>query len=65
MGPLFFANCAGRRIEKAKYYLLCTDLSVTDVSGRTGFSTVALFSRVFHQETGKSPRDFRAGKTGL
>jgi AraC family transcriptional regulator len=58
-GHTIFQELRRRRIEKAKYYLLCSDLSVTSIAERVGFSTVALFSRTFRQETGASPRSFR------
>lgn len=64
-GTTVFRELRRRRIEKAKYYLLCTDLSVTDIAERAGFSTVALFSRAFRQETGTGPRMFRAKEHGL
>jgi AraC-like DNA-binding protein len=64
-GTTVFRELRRRRIEKAKYYLLCSDLSVTDVAEQTGFSNVALFSRVFRQETGKSPTAFRLKNPGL
>jgi AraC-like DNA-binding protein len=58
-GRTIFQELRRRRIEKAKYFLLCSDLSVTSIAERTGFSTVALFSRTFRDETGASPRNFR------
>ena len=64
-GTTIFRELRRRRIEKAKYYLLCSSLSVTDIAQRTGFSNVALFSRVFRQETRKCPTAFRIKNPGL
>lgn len=64
-GTTVFRELRRRRIEKAKYFLLCSDLSVTEVAEQTGFSNVALFSRVFRQETGKNPTTFRLKNPGF
>lgn len=58
-GHTIFTELKRRRIEKAKYYLLCTDWQASKIAHECGFSTPALFSRSFHQSTGLSPRSFR------
>jgi AraC-like DNA-binding protein len=43
------------RLEKAKQYLLESQLSVQQISAAAGFATPEHFSRVFHQHEGTSP----------
>jgi transcriptional regulator GlxA family with amidase domain len=45
------------RIERAKQYLVHTDMSVLDISLALGFNP-NYFSRFFRQHTGYSPRDY-------
>ncbi|MGE5601904.1 MAG: ATP-binding protein [Nitrososphaerales archaeon] len=47
------------RIEQAKTLLRVSALTVTEVALRVGYSDSGYFSRVFHQETGRSPVNFR------
>ena len=47
------------RIARAMELLCTTDLSVAAVAGRTGFSDVSLFSRVFKQSVGLPPASYR------
>lgn len=47
---------------EARRLLSETDLPVKDVAARLGFTSPAYFSRAFHNETGKSPSAFRAGR---
>jgi len=47
------------RIKQARELLTHTDASITDVAYQVGFNNPAYFSRVFHQQTGVSPSDFR------
>ena len=47
------------RIARAMELLCTTDLSVAAVAGRTGFSDVSLFSRVFKQAVGLPPASYR------
>ena len=47
------------KIEKAKEFLLNTDMSITDVSETVGYDDAFYFSRVFKKYTGKSPRNYR------
>ena len=47
------------RISHAKYELLNTDRSVTEIAELCGFSTYNYFCTVFRKRCGMSPRDFR------
>ncbi len=47
------------RIEQAKALLRVTNLTVTEIAHQVGYNDSAYFSRVFHQETGRSPVTFR------
>ena len=48
-----------RRIEAARRLLETTDLNINDVAEATGFSTAAHFRRVFHEQMGVSPIQYR------
>ena len=50
----------GVRIRKAKKLLRETDLSIEEVSRRTGFSDAKYFSKVFKRATGRTPRSYRS-----
>lgn len=47
------------RVRKAKILLDETDLSVTEISGRTGFGNVNYFERVFKRTTDLTPLQYR------
>ncbi|NSW89691.1 MAG: AraC family transcriptional regulator [Firmicutes bacterium] len=47
------------RINEAKYLLSNFSLSISEVSFMVGYENPLYFSRVFKQETGISPRDYR------
>lgn len=47
------------RIEKAKALMETTDLTIAEVSDRTGFASQSYFSTAFKAYTGLSPRQFR------
>jgi len=47
------------RIKKAKYYLVYTEISVSEISKLCGFETVHYFSRIFKNQTGYSPMNYR------
>lgn len=47
------------RIQKAKTMLSTTELSIKEIAYQLGFECNNYFSRVFKQETGISPTDFR------
>ena len=48
-----------RRVERAMYLLRSTDLTVTDVCMRVGFSSLGTFSRTFTQIVGEAPSHYR------
>ncbi|WP_211748676.1 AraC family transcriptional regulator [Paenibacillus sp. Marseille-Q4541] len=47
------------RINRARDDLRNSDISVTDIAEKHGFSSVHYFSKLFRQLNGKSPREFR------
>jgi AraC-like DNA-binding protein len=52
------------RLERARKYLLTTDLTVERISKRVGFSDVAHFSRLFRRHAGTSPGQYRRDPLG-
>lgn len=48
------------RIEAAKQYLATTNLSIGEIAHQTGYGSANYFSKVFRQETGASPNEYRA-----
>jgi len=50
--------CA-RRVNEARMLLLVRETSVTDVAISSGFSSISTFNRVFKQQTGLSPSEYR------
>jgi AraC-like DNA-binding protein len=55
----YFKN---KRLEKAAELLLISDERITDISFNCGFSSLAHFSKCFHERFNKSPSDFRLNK---
>ena len=47
------------RIETAVWYLNTTDLSITDVAFRVGIYNFRYFSKLFKEQIGVSPREYR------
>lgn len=47
------------RINRAREDLRNSDISVTEIAEKHGFSSVHYFSKLFKQVNGKSPREFR------
>ena len=47
------------RMEKAKEFLIRSDLSAKEIAQRVGFANVTYFSTVFKRETGLSPDRYR------
>lgn len=47
------------RLERAKTLLATTNLSISQVAKRSGFSSLEYFSRVFRRRIGMAPRTFR------
>ena len=58
-GMSFSRKLAEARMAAACQFLTGTDLSVTDISERTGFSSIEHFSAAFHRIMGCSPRKYR------
>lgn len=58
-GKTFSQKLTEARIAAASQYLVNTGLSITEISERTGFSSIEHFSGVFHRLTGSSPREYR------
>ncbi len=51
------------RLNRAKALLRETSLSVEEIGGAVGFSSLAYFSAAFQKRTGVSPSSFRVSKT--
>ncbi|WP_436837828.1 helix-turn-helix domain-containing protein [Micromonospora chersina] len=50
---------AALRFQRAKHLLVSTSLSVTDISGRVGYTSVGTFSSRFSSSVGISPSTYR------
>ena len=61
-GTTFRDHLATLRLERAKRLLAATDLSVIEVAGSTGWSSLAHFNAVFRRRVGLTPSAFRAGE---
>ncbi len=48
-----------KRIEKAQFMLLTTDLTQNQITEVAGFKSVSYFSRIFHKYTSYTPADYR------
>ncbi|MEN6455165.1 MAG: AraC family transcriptional regulator [Prolixibacteraceae bacterium] len=48
-----------KRLERAKFLLLSTDLSQDEIIEKTGFNSKSYFCRIFKQYTGYSPNSYR------
>lgn len=48
-----------KRIERAQYLIITTDMSYNDISTETGFETTAYFSRIFKKVTSITPDQYR------
>lgn len=58
-GRTFSQKLTEARMAAASQYLLNTSLSVTEISERTGFSSIEHFSAAFRRFNGMSPRAYR------
>ena len=61
LGRTFREHLAGLRLERAKALLRATEMSVIEVAGETGWSSLAHFNSVFRRRVGATPRQFRIG----
>ena len=50
------------KMDSAKRLLTSTDLTVLDIAGRLGYSSVSHFNRLFHAATGVCPQQYRRGQ---
>lgn len=57
MSPLEYINLV--RVQSACNYLKNTDVSVSDIAAKCGFTTLSTFNRNFRQVTGISPSEWR------
>ena len=57
----FLFNC---RVERAKKLLESTDLNISQIAGRVGFSSPELFSRNFYKATQMTPTNYRSTTRG-
>ena len=53
-----------RRIEQATALLRDTELPITEIALRTGWSSLGTFGRTFRDVTGESPSELRARERG-
>jgi AraC-like DNA-binding protein len=61
LGRTFREHLAGLRLERAKALLRATEMSVIEVAGETGWSSLAHFNAVFRRRVGATPTQFRIG----
>ena len=61
MGVNDYVKC--RRIDKASVLLLQSDMSITEISERVGFTYQRYFSTLFKEIKGVTPSQFRAGRS--
>jgi len=48
-----------KRIEKAKELLVYSDMNISQIAVATGFKTIHYFSKVFYEDTGVRPLNYR------
>ena len=51
-------------IEKAKFLMRQSDLTLKDISDKLNFPDQSSFGRFFKNNTGQSPKDYRKGMNG-
>lgn len=61
-GVTFKGYANSLRISKAKTYLKESDLSVIDISARSGFNNVTYFNRLFKKAVGVTPVQYRKSR---
>lgn len=49
-------------MQSAEYYLIHTELSVTEVAERSGYPNTSHFIRQFKKKNGVSPNEYRKTK---
>lgn len=58
-GESLMIYIAGKRIEKAKEYMLDSTINLTEIAFMVGYDDYTYFNKVFRKMTGMSPRDYR------
>jgi two-component system, response regulator YesN len=58
-GQTIWSYIREKRILEARWMLIQTELSITDIALSLGFDDVNYFSKVFRKERGISPREYR------
>lgn len=58
-GESFNEKLLNVKIDNAKLLLKNSDMTISDISFKTGFNSPNYFSRMFKKKTGISPQDFR------
>lgn len=61
-GVTVFEGCAKMRIERAKYLLKNSTLSVAEIAAGTGFASTAGFHLAFRKQCGTTPQGWRRGR---
>ncbi|GIO65379.1 response regulator [Paenibacillus sp. FSL M7-1455] len=59
LGMTFVEYVTGKRIEAAKYLLLHSDKSITQIGAGIGYHERRYFTKVFQRHTGMTPSEFR------
>jgi AraC family transcriptional regulator len=59
MGERPLAYIQLKRIERAQFLIITTDLSFTEIAGQTGFESLSYFSRIFKNVTGQTPSEYK------
>lgn len=58
-GTTFREHVAELRLERAKSLLRASELSIVDIAGETGWSSLGHFNEVFRRRVGQTPSAFR------
>ncbi len=61
-GITFVEYLNAMRVNNAQRLLIYTDYNITEIVEQTGFLSVQTFNRVFKQQTGQSPSEYRKNK---
>lgn len=62
-GENFIEYLTGIRIEKAKYLLSASSLSMKEICAEVGYSDPNYFSRIFKKNVGVTPTEYKEGMT--
>jgi len=55
--PLHYVQ--GKRIERAQFLLITSDLSISGIAAETGFDSISYFSRTFKKFSGQTPGEYK------